>query len=43
VNEPDYVPWTMFAKYITKNQDMGWLDYCMHEERELYCIVWKDK
>ena len=34
---------TMFANYITKNQDMGWLDYCMHEERKLYCVVWKDK
>jgi hypothetical protein len=38
-----YVPRAMFAKSITKKQDLGWVDYRMHEERKLCCMVWKDK
>jgi hypothetical protein len=38
-----YVPRSMFAKKVTKKQDIGWIDYRMHEERKICCMVWKDK
>ena len=38
-----YVPRAIFAKKITKNKHFGWIDYQMHAERKVYCIVWKDK
>jgi hypothetical protein len=38
-----YVPRGMFAKTITKKKTLGWIDYHMHKERQVYCIVWKDK
>jgi hypothetical protein len=38
-----YVPRGMFAKTITKKQEIGWVDYRMHEEGKIYCAVWKDK
>jgi hypothetical protein len=38
-----YVPRGMFAKTITKKKTLGWIDYHMHKERQVCCIVWKDK
>ena len=38
-----YVPRSMYAKKLTKKQDFGWIDYRMHEERKVRCMVWKDK
>jgi hypothetical protein len=38
-----YIPKSMFAKSVTKNQKMGWLDYRMHRSRKISCTVWKDK
>jgi hypothetical protein len=38
-----YVPRGMFAKTITKKQTLGWVDYRMHKEHQLCCMVWKDK
>jgi hypothetical protein len=38
-----YVPRAMFAKTVTRNQNIGWLDYRMHEEGGICCVVWKDK
>jgi len=38
-----YVPKALFAKEITKKQHYGWIDYCMHEEGQICCAVWKDK
>jgi hypothetical protein len=38
-----YVPRAIYAKTITKKQKMGWVDYQMHEEGKLCCMVWKDK
>lgn len=38
-----YIPKSMFAKSVTKNQKMGWLDYRMHRSRKISCAVWKDK
>jgi hypothetical protein len=38
-----YVPCAMFSKKITKKQDIGWIDYRMHEEKKRCCMVLKDK
>ena len=38
-----YLPKEMFAKAVTKKQDIGWVDYRMHESGEVCCAVWKDK
>jgi hypothetical protein len=38
-----YVPRAMYDKNITKKQTMGWMDYRMHEEGQICCMVWKDK
>jgi hypothetical protein len=39
-----YVPHSMYAKKITKKKTMGWVDYRMHDEGKICCImVWKDK
>jgi hypothetical protein len=38
-----YIPCAMFAKSITREKDLGWIDYCMHEEGNIYCMVWKNK
>lgn len=33
----------MYAKKLTKKQDIRWIDYSLHEERRVCCMVWKDK
>jgi hypothetical protein len=33
----------MFEKKVTRNKDIGWVDYRMHEEGDICCVVWKDK
>jgi hypothetical protein len=38
-----YVSRAMLAKKVTKSKDIGWVDYRMHREGKVYCIVWKDK
>ena len=38
-----YTPKAMFAKKITKKQDIRWIDYKMYEEGRICCAVWKDK
>jgi hypothetical protein len=38
-----YVPRSMYAKKITKKKTMGWVDYRMHDEGKICCMVWKDK
>jgi hypothetical protein len=38
-----YVPRSMYAKKITKKKTLGWVDYRMHEEGKICCMVWKDK
>ena len=38
-----YVPREIFSKKITRTKDMGWIDYCMHQEGKICCVVWKDK
>jgi hypothetical protein len=38
-----YVPKALFAKSHTKKQDIGWIDYMMHQEGKVCCAVWHDK
>jgi hypothetical protein len=38
-----YVPRAMYAKKNTRKQNLGWIDYRMHRERKVCCMVWKDK
>jgi hypothetical protein len=38
-----YVPRAMYGKAKTRKQNMGWVDYRMHEEGNVCCMVWKDK
>jgi hypothetical protein len=38
-----YVPKAMFAKTATKKKEIGWVDYKMHREGKICCVVWKDK
>jgi hypothetical protein len=38
-----YTPKAMFAKKITKKKEIGWVDYRMHKEGNICCVVWKDK
>lgn len=38
-----YISKAMFAKAVTKFKDIGWVDYKMHQEMKVYCVVWKDK
>ena len=38
-----YVSKAMFAKVVMKQKDIGWVDYRMHREMKVYCVVWKDK
>jgi hypothetical protein len=38
-----YVPRVIFANKITKTKDIGWVDYRMHQEGKVCCVVWKDK
>jgi hypothetical protein len=36
-------PKALFAKSHTKKQDIGWIDYMMHQEGKVCCAVWHDK
>jgi hypothetical protein len=38
-----YVPRSMYSKTITKKKTLGWMDFRMHEEGKICCMVWKDK
>jgi hypothetical protein len=38
-----YIPKALIAKSHTKKQDIGWIDYRMHEEGKVCCAVWRDK
>jgi hypothetical protein len=38
-----YVPRAMFAKKITKYKEIVWVEYQMHREGKICCVVWKDK
>jgi hypothetical protein len=38
-----YVPRSMFSKEVTKRKEIGWMDYRMHREGKVCCVVWKDK
>lgn len=38
-----YLPKSMFANAVTNKKELGWLDWRMHETREISCAVWKDK
>jgi hypothetical protein len=38
-----YVPRGIFAKHVTKKKEIGWVDFKMHREGKICCVVWKDK
>lgn len=38
-----YLPKSIFAKSLTKNQPFGWIEWCMHGSKKICCAVWKDK
>jgi len=41
--EPQILPSSFVSKEVTKKQYRGWIDYRMIEEKDICCIIWKDK